>query len=144
MVKSRRVTKLVDAIVPDSLTEEQIITSLAAVAVHPITRQFFKSADLVDPEDIATLSHNRKQSKKLLSTIMKTKKRQRRQTDDRRSLAHAYFLAISDPSTKECDTNKKPTIKSCIGGLGLPLRTVYQLWTSEKESCKLVLEGKLD
>ena len=60
MAKSRRVKKLIDAIVPDILTKEQIVTTLAAVAVHPVTRQFFKSTDLVDPEDLATLRHNRK------------------------------------------------------------------------------------
>ena len=75
---------------------------------------------------------------------MKTDKRQGRQADDRRSLAHAYFLAISDLPTKEGDTNKKPSIRSRIDGLGLPMRTAYQYWKSVKESQKLVLEGKMD
>ena len=47
------------SIVPDTLTKEQIVTTLTTVAVHPVTRQFFKSADLVDPKDLAALRHNR-------------------------------------------------------------------------------------
>ena len=144
MAKSRRVKKLIDAIVPDILTKEQIVTTLAAVAVHPDTRRFFKSADLVDPEDLAALRHNRRQTEKLLSTIMKTDKKQGRQSNERRALAHAYFLSTADSPTKAGDTHKIPTVVSRIGGLGLPLRTAYRLWNSVKNDRKLVSEGKLD
>ena len=135
---------MISAIVPDNLTEEQIVTTLAAVAVHPDTRRFFKSADLVDPEDLAAFRHNEQQTAKLLTTILKTDKKQGRQTNDRRALARAFFLAISDSPTKVGDNNKIPSIRSGIKGLGLPLMTAYRYWNSVKESRKLVLEGKLD
>ena len=144
-VQKRRVKDLITAIVPDTLTEEQIVTTLAAVAVHPDTRRYFKSADLIDPEDLAAFRHNEKQTAKLLTTILKTDKRQGRQTnDDRRALARALFLAFSDSPTKDGDSKKIPSIRSRIKGFGLPLTTAYRYWNSVKNDRKLVSEGKLD
>ena len=137
MAKSRRVQKLIDAIVPDALTEEQIVTTLASVAVHPDTWRFFKSADLVDPEDLAAFRHNENQTAKLLSTILKTNKKQGRQTNDRRTLAWALFLAISNSPTKDGGTKKIPSIRSCIKGLRLPLMTSYWYCNSVKKIVNL-------
>ena len=103
--KNRAVSSMISSIINPKLTSHQIVFALREASVHPIARLFFKSAGLIDCEELDTLKHMISNCDKFLGKALKSGGVTKgRVSDEQSEMAHALFLAFSD-SPQDLDSD---------------------------------------
>ena len=123
--KGRSVKEIIKAILNPKLTDEQVVTTIRTVSSDRRCRRYFKSAGLIDVEELEALRQNQKQMYRVLSKVMKTENMRGRPNDDIRSFVRSIFLAIRDSPIKDGEQKRKGTIQSRICNFGIPRRTAF-------------------
>ena len=98
--KNRAVTSIVNFLNKLQLTPQQKVLALREASTHPQARVLFKSAGLIDCDDVDTLKHMVSQSDKLIGSVMKKELSQGRVSNERQRIVDSLLLSIVDTPTR--------------------------------------------